>query len=169
MRALLIVVATVLAVGCAAPAASPAPSPSSGPVSARPAASASTSADPEYPALTPAATPTPAPSVSFKAGDWPPAFQKFICEARAQMLREDALAGGIPGQDAATRALELMKSAPNWEPAVDFRALLGKAGFVMLDASPRGGDFLKDIVDANAAFEAAYEELKSRTGFECPS
>ena len=160
MRALLVVVAIALAACGASPAATTAPA-SSVSVTQPPAA-----ASPVAPTV--AAT-TPAPPASFKAGDWPPDFQKFICQARAQLLREDALAGGIPGQDAATRALELMKSAPNWEPAADFRALLGKAGFVMLDASPRGGTFLQDIVDANAAFETAYDELNSRTGFECPA
>jgi hypothetical protein len=38
----------------------------------------------------------------------------------------------------------------------------------MLDASPRGGDALQYIVDANATFEQAYADLQANTGFECP-
>ncbi len=160
MRRFLVALLTVVALAAcgASPGATPASTASSGPVASA-VASARASAAPA----------TATPVLSFKAGAWPPAWQRWICSARAQLLREDAQQGGRPGGDAASRAIDDLRQAPNWDPGADFRSLLGKAGFVMLDASPRGGDALKDIVAANAAFEAAYEALKAATGFECPS
>lgn len=159
MRRFLVTLLTVLTLAaCGGAAVTPASTASSGPGPSVPASA--------RPSVAPAsATPLP----SFKSGDWPPEWQRWVCSARAQLLREDALLGGRPGGDAASRAIDDLRQAPNWEPGADFRSLLGKAGFVMADASPRGGDALKDIVDANAAFEAAYAALKASTGFECPS
>jgi hypothetical protein len=113
---------------------------------------------------------TPAPSVSYKAGSWPPEWQRWICSARAQMLREDAKAGGHAGEDAATQAIaDLKKTTINWEPGADFRAFLGKAAFILLDAAPRPGSAMDDVPPAIKTFEMAYEELKASTGFECPA
>jgi hypothetical protein len=160
MRRFVVVLALVLGACSAVPAATPAPIATSGPKSLPPATAAPTPA---------ATTANPTAVASLKAGDWPPEWQKWICMARGELLRQDAVQGGIAGLDASTQAIAYLRNAPNWEPGADFRALLGKAGFVMADAAPRGGDFLQDIVDANAAFEAAYEALKAATGFECPA
>jgi hypothetical protein len=160
MRRAVIVLAIIVAACSAGPAATPASTLRSGPTSAP-------TAEPT-PRPTPAPA-TPTPALSFKAGDWPPEWQLWICSARAQLLREDAQAGGMAGLDASTQAIADLRKAPNWEPGADLRALLGKAGFVMADASPRGGDALQEIVDANAAFEQAYADLKVSTGFECPT
>jgi hypothetical protein len=166
MRRALILVALLVTAACsAAPAASTGLTGST--AGSVPPSAAATPRPTGTPRPT-AAPATPTPALSFKAGDWPADWQIWICSARAQLLREDAQAGGMAGQDAATRAIADLRKAPNWDPGSDLRALLGKAGFVMLDASPRGGDALKDIVDANAAFEQAYEELRAATGFECP-
>jgi len=86
------------------------------------------------------------------------------------MLREDAKAGGHAGEDAATQAIaDLKKTTINWEPGADFRAFLGKAAFILLDAAPRPGNAMDDVPPAIKAFEMAYEELKASTGFECPA
>jgi len=135
-------------------------------------------AAPTAPALPPTSAPTapptsavitPAPSQFFKAGDWPPEWQFWICSARAQMLREDAKAGGRAGEDAATQAItDLKKTTINWEPGADFRALLGKSAFILLDAAPRKGNAMADVPPAINQFERAYDDLRAATGFECP-
>jgi hypothetical protein len=160
--ATLIVLAAVVgactgtAVATPAPTSVPTIAPTAVPASAAPAAS------------TPAASPSAAPSLSFKAGPWPPDWQKWICEARAQLLREDAKAGGAAGEDAATQAIADLHLAPNWDPGGTLRALIGKAGFILLDAAPRSGNAMNDVPPALKAVEAAYQDLKASTGFECP-
>ena len=139
---------------------------------------ASTSSPSPAATIAPAAPPTaatssapvgPAASQSFKVGSWPPEWQLRICSARAQMLREDARAGGTPGEDAGTQAIaDLKKTTINWEPGADMRALLGKAAFILLDAAPRGGNAMADVPPAIKAFETAYADLRAATGFECP-
>jgi hypothetical protein len=85
------------------------------------------------------------------------------------MLREDAKAGGKAGEDAATQAIaDLRKTTINWNPGADFRSLLGKSAFILLDAAPRGGKAMDDVPPAIQASEKAYNDLKASTGFKCP-
>ena len=137
---------------------------------AAPTTTPAATAAPVATAAAPTASPTPTPVQSFKSGAWPPEWQRWICAARAQMLREDAKAGGLAGEDAATQAITDLKSTTiNWDPGGDLRALVGKAAFILLDAAPRGGNAMADVPPAIKIFERAYSDLKDATGFECPA
>jgi hypothetical protein len=123
----------------------------------------------------PASAGTPAPSTPLPSlrtpepgASWPPAWGDAICMAWAQLQRADAAAGGTPGTDAATRALEVMKKAGAWPPGAAFRSALGRDAFTLLDASPRGGQALSDRGLTLRAAESAYLELNAATGFSCP-
>ena len=72
------------------------------------------------------------------------------------------------GEDAATQAIADLHNAPNWDPGGTLRALIGKAGFILLDAAPRSGNAMNDVPPALKAVDAAYQDLKASTGFECP-
>lgn len=116
------------------------------------------------------ASPAASASQSFEAGNWPPDWQRAICAARAQLLRPDAQQAGRPGEDAATQAIADLKSTQlNWDPGADLRALIGKAGFILLDAAQRGGAALNDVPPAIAAMATAYADLGIATGFTCPA
>jgi hypothetical protein len=163
MRQLVVLAVLAIAVSACTGAA-----PTIAPATTAPTAAPATAAQPTAAATRPAITPPP--SQSFKAGEWPPEWQLWICSARAQMLRDDAKAGGTAGEDAATQALaDLHKTTLNWQPGADLRALIGKAAFILLDAAPRKtGNAMADVPPAIKAFETAYQELKGSTGFECP-
>ena len=157
----------LLVVTVAACNASPGLAPTEPPATASAGPSAVVTAAASPPAAS--APQTPRPSQSFKAGPWPPEWQLWICAAREQMLRQDALAGSTAGEDAATRAISDLKSTQiNWDPGADLRALVGKAAFILLDAAPRGGNAMDDVPPAIKLFERAYSDLKDATGFECP-
>ena len=157
-----IVIAVILA-ACGAGTSAPTAAPTA-------PATASPTPAPTLALTTTAAPATPGPSRSFKAGLWPAEWQFWICEARAEMLREDAAAGGRAGEDAATQAIADLKATTiNWDPGADLRALIGRAAFILFDAAPRGGVAMNDVPPVIKAFEQAYTELRDATGFECPA